>query len=65
MRDASGEMANGFHLLCVPQLLLQGALLRHIFGEEFKEAGIAFTADVASGQAHDDRTPVLADPLGD
>ena len=62
--DAAGEPADGFHLLGLAKLLLQGAAFGDVFGEEFEENGVA-----SSRKARPERRTLtmvrsLAQPVG-
>ena len=50
MRDAAGEASDGFHLLRLAELLLQGAAFGDVLGEQFEEDGVAIVAEGASGE---------------
>ena len=62
--DAAGEPADGFHLLGLAELLLQGAAFGDVLGEKFEEDGVAVVAEGASGEAHVDDGAILAHPVG-
>ena len=63
--DAAGEPADGFHLLRLAELLLQGAAFGDVFGKEFEEDALFFAAEWRRPER---RTltclPSLRDPLG-
>ena len=53
VRDAAGQAADGFHLLRLPQLLLQGAALGDVLGKEFEyDSAFAAIGDRAAGNAN-------------
>ncbi len=64
MGDAAGEATHGFHLLGLAQLLLQGAALGDVLGEQFEEDGVSLVAESAPGEAHADHCAVVAQPVG-
>ena len=41
VRNAAGESSHSFHLLRLPELLLQGAALGHIFGKQLEGSSLA------------------------
>ena len=65
VRDAAGESAYGFHLLRLPELLLQGAALGDIFGKQFEGWSLAAVGNSAAGNADHRGRAVFAFPFGD
>ncbi len=51
MGDAAGEATDGFHLLGLAELLLQGAAFGDVLGEQLEEDGVAVVAEGASGES--------------
>ncbi len=65
VRDASGETADGFHFLRLAELLLEGAALGDVLGEDFVGGAVLGIFDGAAGHASGEGGAVLANPLGD
>src|SRR5271163_2637746 len=65
MRDAARESAYSFHFLRLPELLLEGAALGDVFGEQLKGFSPAGVRDGAAGNANHCPQAVLAHPLDD
>ena len=63
MGDAAGQPPDGFHLLGLAELLLQGAAFGDVLGEEFEEDGVPFVAKGASGEANADDGAVVTQPV--
>jgi hypothetical protein len=65
MRDAARQPAHSFHLLRLPELLLQGAPLGHIFGKKLEGSGVPAIRNRASRNADHRSRTVFPFPLHD